>query len=95
MALFLFSCGEENIEEIKNNEITISKKSSISAAHTVSPGGKVVYTVTVSNGGSSDMKIEISDTVHPEKELTALYEAKYKNFKKIYPALRAVFAELN
>jgi len=63
MALFLFSCGEENVEEIKNNEITISKKSSISAAHTVSPGGKVVYTVTVSNGGSSDMKIEISDTV--------------------------------
>lgn len=39
--------------------------------------------------------VEISDTVHPEKELTALYEAKYKNFKKIYPALRAVFAELN
>ena len=63
MVLFLFSCGEKNIEEIKNEEITISKKSSILAAHTVSPGGKVVYTVTVSNGGSVDIEIEISDSV--------------------------------
>ena len=62
-ALFLFSCGEKTIDEIKNDEIAISKKSSVLAAHTVSPGGKIVYTVTVSNGSSADMKIEISDSV--------------------------------
>ncbi len=38
--------------------------------------------------------IEVSDTVYPEEELTALYEKKYNNFKKLYPALKNVFKEL-
>ncbi len=38
--------------------------------------------------------VEIADTVYPSEELTALYKAKYNNFKKIYPALKNVFKEL-
>lgn len=37
--------------------------------------------------------IEVSDTVYPDEELTALYEKKYNNFKKIYPALKKFFKE--
>ncbi len=42
-----------------------------------------------------DDLVSISDTVLPDSELVALYDKKYKNFKKIYPALKAVFADLN
>ena len=38
--------------------------------------------------------VEVSDTVYPDEELTALYEKKYNNFKKLYPALKNVFKEL-
>ncbi|MBR4049962.1 MAG: xylulokinase [Clostridia bacterium] len=38
--------------------------------------------------------VEVADTVYPEEELTALYEKRYNNFKKIYPALKNVFKEL-
>lgn len=37
--------------------------------------------------------IEVVDTVKPDEELTALYEKKYNNFKKIYPALKNFFKE--
>ncbi len=37
--------------------------------------------------------IEVADTVTPDAELTALYEKKYNNFKKIYPALKNFFKE--
>lgn len=39
--------------------------------------------------------VEISDTVYPDKELTVLYEKKYNKFKKIYPALKEVFADIH
>lgn len=38
--------------------------------------------------------VEVSDTVYPDKELSALYENKYQNFKKIYPALKNVFSDI-
>lgn len=38
--------------------------------------------------------VEICDTVYPDAELTAKYNIKYNNFKKIYPALKSVFADL-
>lgn len=38
--------------------------------------------------------VEVSDTVYPDEKLSALYEKKYENFKKIYPALRNVFSEI-
>ena len=37
--------------------------------------------------------VDIADTVYPDEELTALYEKKYNNFKKIYPALKNFFKE--
>ncbi len=38
--------------------------------------------------------VEVSDTVYPDEKLVALYENKYENFKKIYPALRNVFSDM-
>ncbi len=36
----------------------------------------------------------VASTVKPEPELVAKYEAKYQQFKKIYPACKELFAEL-
>jgi len=38
--------------------------------------------------------VKIVDTVEPSPELVENYEARYQEFKKIYPALRGVFQEI-
>ena len=38
--------------------------------------------------------VHVVDTVHPEPALAAKYEEKYQQFRKIYPACKALFAEL-
>lgn len=38
--------------------------------------------------------VEISSSVYPNRELTKLYDKKYKNFSKLYPALKDVFKEI-
>lgn len=38
-----------------------------------------------------DSLVEISDTVYPDKDISALYSKKYETFKEIYPSLKAVF----
>ncbi len=38
--------------------------------------------------------VQVADTVQPEPELTARYEARYRQFKQIYPALKNVFPNL-
>ena len=38
--------------------------------------------------------VRVADTVEPEAELVALYEQRYQQYRKIYPALKSVFAEL-
>ena len=38
--------------------------------------------------------VKVIGTVEPEAELAALYEERYKTFKKIYPALKAIYKEL-
>jgi len=35
--------------------------------------------------------VEVVDTVMPDPELTAKYEKRYQEFKKLYPALKPVF----
>lgn len=35
--------------------------------------------------------VEISDTVYPDENLSALYDKKYGTFKEIYPSLKAIF----
>ena len=36
--------------------------------------------------------VSVAETVEPEAELTALYENRYQQFKKIYPACKELFA---
>lgn len=38
--------------------------------------------------------VKIVDTVEPEEELVAKYEARYQQFKEIYPACKALFDKL-
>ncbi len=38
--------------------------------------------------------VTVAEVVEPDAELTALYETKYQKFKKIYPACKELFAEL-
>ena len=38
--------------------------------------------------------VRVAQTVEPDAELTARYEAKYQKFRKIYPALKNVFSTL-
>ena len=38
--------------------------------------------------------VKVIGTVEPEAELAQRYEERYQSFKKIYPALKAQFAEL-
>ncbi len=39
--------------------------------------------------------VEVVDSVEPDEKLAALYDKKYQNFKKIYPALKETFRELS
>ena len=41
-----------------------------------------------------DALVKVVDTVEPKEELVALYEERYQQFRKIYPALKPVFAEI-
>ena len=43
---------------------------------------------------ASDALVEVASTVQPDPELTAKYEARYQQFKKIYPACKELFAAL-
>lgn len=38
--------------------------------------------------------VEVVDTILPDPELTAKYEARYQAFKKIYPTVKALFPQL-
>lgn len=39
--------------------------------------------------------VRTAETVSPDPELAARYEARYQQFRKIYPAMRELFAQLN
>ena len=43
---------------------------------------------------ASDKLVSIASTVYPEPELTARYESRYQQFRKIYPTCKALFADL-
>ncbi len=42
-----------------------------------------------------DKLVGISETVFPDAKLVELYEKQYQKFRKIYPSLKEVFADLN
>ena len=41
-----------------------------------------------------DKFVRVASTVQPEPELVAKYEARYQQFRKIYPAVKALFPEI-
>ena len=41
-----------------------------------------------------DAIVEVAEIVKPEPELAALYEQRYQQFRKIYPAVKALFPEI-
>ena len=41
-----------------------------------------------------DALVHVVDTVEPEVELSALYEVRYQQYRKIYPALKDVFPQI-
>ena len=43
---------------------------------------------------AADALVELASTTEPDPELTARYEAQYQKFRKIYPAMKNVFPEL-
>lgn len=43
---------------------------------------------------ASDALVEVASTVQPDAALTAKYEARYQQFKKIYPACKELFAAI-
>ena len=43
---------------------------------------------------AADALVSVADTVEPDPALTALYEERYKQFKEIYPACKALFPKL-
>ena len=43
---------------------------------------------------AADALVELSSTTEPDPALTARYEARYQQFRKIYPALKELFPEI-
>lgn len=43
---------------------------------------------------AAERLVKVVDTVEPEPELTAKYEEKYQQFKKIYPTMKVLFQEM-
>ena len=43
---------------------------------------------------ASEKLVKVIDTVEPESELVEKYEERYRQFRKIYPALKALFGDM-
>lgn len=58
-------------------------------------GGAMLAAVACGEYGSVEeiaaKVVKVVDTVEPDPELSAKYDARYKQFKEIYPACRPVF----
>ena len=54
----------------------------------------------VANGEYADVAqaaaaiVKVADTEEPDEKLAALYEQRYQTFRRIYPQLKTVFAEM-
>ena len=61
-------------------------------------GGAMLAMVGCGKFGSvqaaADALVEVASTVQPDAELTARYEVRYQQFKKIYPACKELFSQL-
>ena len=45
-------------------------------------------------GAACEKLVAVAETVKPEPELTALYEKRYQQFRKIYPAVKELFPHI-
>ena len=43
---------------------------------------------------AAEALVEVASTVEPDAELTARYEKQYRKYRKIYPAMKALFPEI-
>ncbi len=43
---------------------------------------------------AADALVELASTTEPDPELSARYEAQYQKFRKIYPAMKSIFPEI-
>ncbi len=43
---------------------------------------------------AADALVKVNETIHPDKDIAARYEAQYKKFRSIYPVLKPVFPDL-
>lgn len=61
-------------------------------------GGAMLAMVGCGQYGSvqaaSDALVEVASTVEPDETLTALYEARYRQFREIYPACKTLFSKI-
>ena len=61
-------------------------------------GGAMLAMVTCgayeSVGAACEKLVAVAETVKPEPELTALYEKRYQQFHKIYPAVKELFPHI-
>ncbi len=61
-------------------------------------GGAMLAMVTCgayeSVQAAADAIVRVAEVVKPEPELTARYEARYRQFQKIYPACKELFAQI-
>ena len=61
-------------------------------------GGAMLAMVTCgayeSVGAACEKLVAVAETVKPEPELTALYEKRYQQFRKIYPAVKELFPHI-
>ena len=61
-------------------------------------GGAMLAMVTCgayeSVGAACEKLVGVCETVKPEPELTALYEKRYQQFRKIYPAVKELFPHI-
>ena len=61
-------------------------------------GGAMLAMVTCgayeSVQAACDALVRICEVVKPEPQLTALYEQRYQQFRKIYPAVKNLFPEI-
>ena len=42
----------------------------------------------------ADALVHVTDRIEPDPEIAARYEERYQKFRKIYPAMKALFKEL-
>ena len=40
---------------------------------------------------AAEKLVKVIDTIEPDADLTAKYEAKYQQFKKLYPTVKCLF----